>query len=221
MSRPVITNLRFKLYWACTGAVLLILDAPGQLFVSRQREERRGGPWGIQITNTRKLSPDENRNYYYYVIFTSSLASRTYTLQPDTARLRWGNVTNKLETIHNVQVGPELNPVPGPRYLIRVVTMQPAPPQFDLCHPRLPGLAHIVCWSHICWAPPDLHRAAAAHFFPDSKLIESFEDRISRDFSIHIFDRHREIRLYSVSEYCHVICIFLCNSINVAYTTHF
>ena len=61
------------------------------------------------------------------------------------------------------------------------------------------------------WAPPDLHRAAAAHFFPDSKLIESFEDRISRDFSIHIFDRHREIRLYSVSEYCHVICIFLCN----------
>ena len=105
MSRPVITNLRFKLYWACTGAVLLILDAPGQLFVSRQREERRGGPWGIQITNTRKLSPDENRNYYYYVIFTSSLASRTYTLQTH-SKAAVGNVTDKLETIHNVQVGP-------------------------------------------------------------------------------------------------------------------
>ena len=115
----------------------------------------------------------------------------------------------------------KLDPVPGPRYLIRVVTMQPAPPQFDLCHPLLPGLAHIVCWSLLScpishlpsWAPPDLHPAAPAHFFPDSKLIESFEDRISRDFSIHIFDRHREIRLYSVSEYCHVMCIFLCNSI--------
>ena len=48
----------------------------------------------------------------------------------------------------------KLDPVPGPRYLIRVVTMQPAPPQFDLCHPRLPGLAHIVCWSHIRSAEP-------------------------------------------------------------------
>ena len=219
MSRPVITNLRFKLYWACTGAVLLILDAPGQLFVSRQREERRGGPWGIQITNTRKLSPDENRNYYYYVIFTSSLASRSYTLQPDTARLRWENVTDKLETIHNVQVGP------SPRSKIFNKSGDDAACTtsvwFMSSSPARAGTHCLLVSQLPSWAPPDLHRAAAAHFFPDSKLIESFEDRISRDFSIHIFDRHREIRLYSVSEYCHVICIFLCNSINVAYTTHF